>query len=229
MTLTTRRLLCLLLVAIPAGVAAGQADERPSTVGPPGGLFGSIYALDGPAWTVLFGAADAGSLPIVFGAAPVLAIGRWVEGDGRYDDAWRAGLSVTIGLGLSTAIKHAVHRGRPFVGLPGVTAKSRYVGARHLDRYSFPSTHATLAAALATSLALSHQEWYVMAPAAVWVGAVGVSRVWLGVHYPGDVVTGWALGAAVAWTIHRLGDRLTPVGLKGPVIRTPPPILSVRF
>lgn len=250
MTPSAGRLLCLLLVAIPTGFAAGQSGEVPgglsgvagragsqtdgggdseSRVASPGGLFGSIYALDGPAWTALFGAADAGALPIVFGAAPVLAIGRWVEGDGRYDDAWRAGLSVTIGLGLSTAIKHAVHRDRPFAGLPGVTAKSRYVGARHLDRYSFPSTHATLAAALATSLALSHPEWYVVVPAAVWVGAVGVSRVWLGVHYPGDVVTGWALGAAVAWTIHRLGDRLTPNGLYGPSARSTAPILSVRF
>lgn len=252
MTTSVRRMVCLLLVAIPVGMASGQAEyavggtATESTVGStatgsvrkvgpvpgsegPDGLFGSIYALDGPAWTLLFGAADAGALPMAFGGPPALAAARWAEGDSRYDDAWRAGLSVMIGLGLSSAIKHAVRRDRPFLVLPGVPAKTRFAGARHLDRYSFPSTHATVAAALATSLALSHQEWYVVAPAAAWAGAVGVSRVWLGVHYPGDVLAGWALGAAVAWTIHRLGDRVTPEGLRGPGVTPAPPILTVRF
>lgn len=67
------------------------------------------------------------------------------------------------------------------------------------DRFSFPSGHA--AAALSVVLGAS-----LAVPAATpWLlglgAAVGLSRCYLGVHYPGDVVAGWIL-AASAFTAH---------------------------
>jgi undecaprenyl-diphosphatase len=69
------------------------------------------------------------------------------------------------------------------------------------DRFSFPSGHA--AASLSLALALSAT---VPAPLAVVVlcvaGLTGVSRCYLGVHYPSDVMVGWGL----AWVAHWLAE-----------------------
>ena len=66
---------------------------------------------------------------------------------------------------------------------------------------SFPSGHAASAAAFVTGVALeSPAAGAVLAPLAV---AVAYSRVHTGVHWPGDVVVGAAVGAAVAWSTRR--------------------------
>jgi undecaprenyl-diphosphatase len=75
---------------------------------------------------------------------------------------------------------------------------------------SFPSGHAMMAAVvyltLGTLLARTESrrrvKSYVMAIAAVLTLLVGLSRIYLGVHWPSDVAAGWALGAgwsALAW------------------------------
>jgi len=69
--------------------------------------------------------------------------------------------------------------------------------------YSFPSAHAMGSMALACVLVLlawpSRWRWWVAVPAALFVLGVGLSRVYLGVHYPSDILAGWA--AALVWTI----------------------------
>jgi undecaprenyl-diphosphatase len=77
---------------------------------------------------------------------------------------------------------------------------------------SFPSGHAmmsavvylTLGALLARTESRRRVKSYVMAIAAVLTLLVGLSRIYLGVHWPSDVVAGWALGAgwsALAWLV----------------------------
>lgn len=77
---------------------------------------------------------------------------------------------------------------------------------------SFPSGHAMMSAVvyltLGTLLARTESrrrvKSYVMAVAAVITLLVGLSRIYLGVHWPSDVVAGWALGAgwaALAWLV----------------------------
>lgn len=64
------------------------------------------------------------------------------------------------------------------------------------DRFSFPSGHATAGMALALPLALALPGALALVPLFLGV-SVGLSRCYLGVHYPGDVLAGWFLAASV--------------------------------
>ena len=79
---------------------------------------------------------------------------------------------------------------------------------------SFPSGHATLSAITYLTLGAllaglhdsSHFKLYFISLAILLTVAVGISRIYLGVHYPTDVLAGWCIGAAWAafcWTIFR--------------------------
>jgi undecaprenyl-diphosphatase len=77
------------------------------------------------------------------------------------------------------------------------------------ESFSFPSGHALSAMVLYTSLAmvaagLGHLRLQraLIALAAVMVPTMGFTRVYLGVHYPSDVVGGWALGAVWVWLVY---------------------------
>jgi undecaprenyl-diphosphatase len=65
--------------------------------------------------------------------------------------------------------------------------------------FSFPSGHATAAFSIALPLALA-APWPMGIPIFLLGSCVGVTRCYLGVHYPGDVLAGWALASfAVLW------------------------------
>jgi membrane-associated phospholipid phosphatase len=91
------------------------------------------------------------------------------------------------------AVKTLTHRERP----PSQDGKAN-------DDRSYPSGHATAAAAIATSAAYlmlqrDHSRWTDVLPAAVGVPlAIGASRVAIGKHWPTDVLGGFVTGAAVA-------------------------------
>jgi undecaprenyl-diphosphatase len=91
----------------------------------------------------------------------------------------------------------------------------------HLDLVysaSFPSGHAmmspvvylTLAAILAAGERPQSAKAILLAGAALLVVAIGVSRVYLGVHWPTDVLGGWALGSAIALAASLVLMRVAP-------------------
>ncbi|MEU6176730.1 phosphatase PAP2 family protein [Streptomyces coeruleorubidus] len=110
--------------------------------------------------------------------------------DGRRRGAWLRGTALTAGAHVvSMGVKRVVRRPRPAHVEPLV---------RTAGRHSFPSSHATSAAAAAVAFgALGARA---VPPLAA---AVCVSRLVAGVHYPSDVAAGAALGALTA----RLGAR----------------------
>lgn len=100
------------------------------------------------------------------------------------------------GLALSLTLKQAFHRPRPEL-VPHLSA---------VYTSSFPSGHSmmsaavylTLGALLARTVKDQATRIYCVGVALLVVGLVGISRVYLGVHYPTDVLAGWAAGASWA-------------------------------
>lgn len=97
-------------------------------------------------------------------------------------------------------LKHIFHVPRPCADLSGVRM---LVGCGHSS--GFPSNHAINMSALALYAGLFYRR---ALPFLVLLAlAVGVSRIYVGAHYPFDVLFGWVWGGllgASAWWLHRL-------------------------
>lgn len=94
---------------------------------------------------------------------------------------------------INFAIKNIFKRPRPF--LIHISLMPIYKPSG----YSFPSGHTSLSFSTASALSMAYPKWYVVAPSFLWAGAVGYSRVYLGVHNPSDVFAGAILGIGAAW------------------------------
>lgn len=124
----------------------------------------------------------------------------WLKDDDKLlETAATTGVTLATNLLFTTAVKYAVNRPRPMVTYPDRIIDH---GIRLTER-SFPSGHTSSAFALATSLTLSYPKWYVAVPAYTWASAVAFSRMYLGVHYPSDVLGGIVVGAGSAYLTYK--------------------------
>ena len=187
-------------VAIAAACMSGYAElAEDLNISP------SIYAFDtrvtavvqswrGPAITTFFRAITwgASSVPVTLVTVAAIAVLMWLN---RYRDALFVACVVALGTGLGTIAKRVTERPRPPVASALIELPTSY---------SFPSGH-TLAALLVWTVIVIAVWRMTVRPTIRWsVAAVGsalvvltaLSRVYLGVHWPSDVVASWLLGAA---------------------------------
>ena len=140
-----------------------------------------------------------GSGYVIIPLAVVITIGLYARA--RKPDAFAVALSVAGAMALSSLVKVIVDRARPPV--------------HHLEAVSsasFPSGHATQSTGFFLAMLLA---WLAARPGrpgrsaaiaatVVLIGAIGLSRVYLGVHYPTDVLAGIVLGGVWAVFTRRM-------------------------
>ena len=164
--------------------------------------------LKGPRWLTL-GAEDITALgsPTVLGLT-VLAVTGYLLLHGLYRNGLFVFAASVGGWVLNWLLKQAFSRARPDI-VPHL---------REVMSSSFPSGHALTSAAVYLTLgALLMRiaegrlaKYYCIATAMFVTFLVGVSRVFLGVHYPSDVVAGWLIGmswALLCWAVERTLER----------------------
>lgn len=114
-----------------------------------------------------------------------------------------------LGIGLTSLlfliIKPLVGEPRPFLSLAHVNLLVVETGV-----YSFPSGHTSLIFTLATILGLNYEfkifkrKILFIYPALIIAGIVGFSRIYVGVHYPFDIIGGMILGIISGLTVIKL-------------------------
>lgn len=105
-------------------------------------------------------------------------------------------LMITITDQFSYAVKHAVERLRP-CREPELAGLGRYIAG--CGSFGYFSGHATSSFALAVYLSLIFKNTYkyFFALLIIWAFIVSYSRIYVGVHYPGDVITGMLVGSGI--------------------------------
>lgn len=162
----------------------------------------------GPDWLAEMGrdaTALGGVLVVTLATAAVLGY-LLLAGKGR--TALFLAMAVVAGALLTGALKHLMQRERPSI-VPHLSI---------VATTSFPSGHSmlsavvygTLGALLARTTTVISVRLYFLLVAVLLTGVVGASRVYMGVHYPTDVLAGWTAGitwALLCWMIDRALQR----------------------
>jgi undecaprenyl-diphosphatase len=111
-------------------------------------------------------------------------------------------LMITATDQIASLFKYGIKRPRP-CKVEELQPLMRYV-ADGCGRFGYFSAHAASSMAAAVFLGLSLQKWYKYLPflLLVWAVITGYSRIYLGVHYPLDVISGMAFGGLTGWLFY---------------------------
>lgn len=139
--------------------------------------------------------------PFIF-IALLLISWFYLDENKRYG-SFLAGFSVLLAMLLSYLIGKVFFHPRPFMEGLGIQL------VQHAPDTSFPSDHTTFVFAIAFSffffLTDKRLGWWLLGLSFV----SGLARVFIAVHYPGDILGAIAVGAFAAWVIIKLNNRLS--------------------
>ena len=135
---------------------------------------------------------------------PFLSLPLWWKG--RRELAFDLLVLLVVVVVVTEALKYAIGRPRPCDALPGVNLLTPGACAAEADP-AFPSGHASRIFAVAALLSLTF-KWSVRLGSFAVAILTGVSRIYLGVHWPSDVLGGAVLGVALAFVFVWLARRL---------------------
>ncbi|MEH6407498.1 MAG: phosphatase PAP2 family protein [Leeuwenhoekiella sp.] len=105
---------------------------------------------------------------------------------------------------LANLFKDGFQRSRP-CGMKGVMEIARFIAVR-CGKYGYFSAHAASSMGLAIfiGLLLKSRYYYLIFALLFWSALIGYSRIYVGVHYPGDVLTGMVFGALLGFLFYKL-------------------------
>lgn len=127
------------------------------------------------------------------GVPAALLVGGIITNDRNMrENAGYVASSTAITFVATYLIKKLVGRPRPFI------RNLKIVPVYIPGESSFPSGHTSTSFSTAMALSRAYPKWYVVAPAFLWAGGTAYSRMYLGVHYPTDVLGGAVLGTGTA-------------------------------
>lgn len=120
-------------------------------------------------------------------------------------EGMRAAITGVVAIGITSGLANIVGKGLTRRARPsGPVPEARRL--IHPDSSSFPSGHAASAEAFSGVIGAEIPRLWM--PLNALAAAVGFSRVYTGVHYPGDVAAGWLLGKVVAAVVHWVAQRI---------------------
>ncbi len=159
-------------------------------------LFRSINNSQSSFKNSLFGITNFSVTPLSI-AIPIsfMGYGLYNHDDVLFDNGILLSTAGVFSFGTKTLMKSLIKRKRPYDELSNV----HVLEYEYSDPYSFPSGHATAAFSLATMISLQYSKPEVYIPAFLWAGLVGYGRIYSGVHYPTDVLTGALIGTG--WSL----------------------------
>ena len=210
--------IAFVLFWIPVVIFAKLADDviEHDPIGPDSFILNAVHSIHSAGWDSFFLFLTALGEPAVVASVAFALFGVLL-----YRHNWRAAAMILAGVGgagLANLILKAVFmRSRPSIFTPLV----------HETSYSFPSGHSMVSAAFVISLMLILWHTRYRIPAIVLgllaTGLIGLSRIYLGVHYPSDVLAGWSVGlvwAVLAGSVilnrpFGIGRRLAPLLHRG--------------
>ena len=151
-------------------------------------------------WRISSGSVDWLSAGIPLG---VLVYGLIDKNKDEKNNGYELISAMLINASVTELLKIGFNRTRPADRYPDeIFVRSATHGS------SFPSGHTSQAFAMATTLSLQCRKWYIVVPLYAWAGCVGYSRMYLGKHYPSDVLAGAMVGAASSLLSRAISNKL---------------------